>query len=71
MNAPYTIFGKTKMVPVVTYTNGKKDEPSKIEWDHDLWIERGEDWYALLGPPYNKSTVRVIEREVWLRSKDC
>lgn len=40
-------FGKKAMVPHETWTNGKKDPIPKIPWDEELWIERGEDWYAL------------------------
>lgn len=66
MKAPYTIFGKTKDIPVVTYTNGKRDDPPKSSWGREMWIEREEDWY---GVP-NKGTVRTIERQAWLRVPD-
>lgn len=62
MKAPYTIFGQTKQIPVVTYTDNKLDNPPKSNWDWEMWVERGEDWYGL---PH-KGTVRVIERKVWL-----
>lgn len=65
MKAPYTIFGKTIDVPVVTVTDSKPDDPAKETWDQDLWVERGEDEYALLGL---KGTTRVIYREEWLRA---
>jgi hypothetical protein len=66
MKAPYTIFGKTKDIPVVTYTNGKLDTPPKSTWDREKWIEREEEWYGLP----NKGTVRVVERQAWLRVPD-
>lgn len=66
--APYTIFGKTKLIPVVTYTNGIKDDPPKESWDEDLWVERGEDWYALANAKYKRKTIRIIERDAWLRA---
>lgn len=62
MKAPYTIFGQTRHIPVVTYTDNKLDNPPKSEWDKEMWIEREEDWYGLP----RKGTVRVIERKVWL-----
>ena len=62
MKAPYTIFGKTRDIDVVTYTDGKRDDPPKSKWDREMWIERGEDWY---GVP-NKGTVRIVERKAWL-----
>jgi hypothetical protein len=65
MKAPYTIFGKTRNIPVVTYTDGKLDNPPKSTWDKEMWIERGEDWY---GVP-NKGTIRIIERKAWLDSE--
>jgi hypothetical protein len=63
MKAPYTIFGKTRNIPVVTYTDGKLDNPPKSKWDREMWIQREEDWYGLP----NKGTVRVVERSVWLK----
>lgn len=63
IKAPYTIFGKTKIIPVVTYTDNKLDDPPKTIWDKEMWFERGEDWYGLP----RKGTIRVIERRVWLQ----
>lgn len=37
MKAPYTIFGKTKQIPVVTYTDGKIDTPPKTIWHKEMW----------------------------------
>ena len=64
MNAPFTIFGKTLLVPVVVYLNGHKTDLT--EWDEELWIERGEDWYGL-GCSKGKR-VRIIERNEWLKA---
>jgi hypothetical protein len=70
--APYTMFGKTKNVKLVTYTNGSDgrpqlDNPPKSKWDNEIWIERGEDWYGLHHYTKNGKTVRVVTREDWLR----
>lgn len=65
VKAPYTIFGKTKNVPVVTYTDGKLDKSPKNSWDKEMWIEREEDWYGLP----RKGTVRVIERREWMKDE--
>jgi len=65
MKAPYTIFGKTKNIPIVTYTDGKLDTPPKGNWSKEMWIERGEDWYGIP----NKGTVRIIEREEWMKDE--
>lgn len=63
MKMPYTMFGKTIDIPVVTYTDGKLDDSPKSTWDREMWIQREEDWYGLP----NKGTVRVVERSVWLK----
>lgn len=66
MKAPYTIFGKTLLVPVVVYVNGIKTDLT--EWDEELWIERGEDWYGLECSKGKR--VRIIERIEWLRARN-
>lgn len=63
--APYTIFGQTKNVPVKIVN----DDKNTGEWDVELWIERGEDWYALDSPQLKGKRVRIIERDIWLASK--
>ncbi len=42
MKAPFTIFGETRMVPVVVYLNHKQLK-EVFEWDEYLWVERPED----------------------------
>ena len=66
MRAPYTTFGKTKLVEVVVYQNNKKIESR--DWDEEYWIERGEDWYGLMSTQLRDKKVRVITRESWLKS---
>lgn len=63
----YTTFGKTKLVPLKIVL-GKYASPGE-GYEDTLWVERGEDWYAMLSPQYNNKRVRIIERDVWLRSK--
>lgn len=65
--APYTIFGKTKEVPVKVWQNNKQIDSDT--WDTDLWVERSEDWYALMSKEMVNKKVRIIERSVWLRCK--
>jgi hypothetical protein len=67
MKAPYTIFNETRMVEVQVYRDGHKI--AGTEWDKELWIERGEDWYAMQSPQLRGKRVRVIMREQWLRAK--
>lgn len=66
--AAYTIFGKTKQVPIkIWYKNKQIDSDT---WDTDLWVERNEDWYALMSTELVNKKVRIIERSVWLRCKE-
>ena len=65
--AEYTIFGKTKHVPIKVWQNNKQIESDN--WDIDLWVERGEDWYALMSKDLVNKKVRIIERDIWLRCK--
>lgn len=67
MKAPYTIFGITKMVPVVVH-NFHGYLPNETSWDEELWIERGEDWYAMQSPELRNKKVRIITREAWLQA---
>jgi hypothetical protein len=66
--APYTIFGKTKQVPIKVVQNNETIETD--EWDEELWIEIGEDWYALESPQLKGKRVRIIERDTWLRCRE-
>lgn len=60
----FTMFGKTRKVPHRTFTGGKEDIPAKDKWQDTLWVERGEDWYALMG--YGNKTILVVERRDFL-----
>lgn len=63
---PYTIFNETRNVRVFVWC---KDQQADLEeWDEELWVERGEDWYALMSPQLRDKRVRIIERAEWLRS---
>ena len=70
MNAPFTIFGETRMVPVVVYLNHKQLK-EVFEWDSDLWVERPEDWYALMSESLKYKRVRVITEEDWKKGIPC
>ena len=67
IRAPYTIFGETRSLPVKVWFCDKI-QPELTEWDTDLWIERGEDWYALASSTLRNKRVRIIERDIWLKS---
>ena len=64
---PFTMFGKTRLVPrriaVDGYTVGGE------EWEKELWVERGEDLYALQAPQFKGKRVLIVERSEWLRGK--
>ncbi len=68
MKSPHTEFGKTKNVEVQVFKNSIKIESDN--WDETLWVERGEDWYGLGSSDLKNKKVRVIERDIWLRSPD-
>ena len=65
---PFKMFNQTRMVPHRTFTNTEEDFPPKDHWDDVLWVERGEDWYALDYYKGKKQTVLLVERSDWLRS---
>ncbi len=59
----YTAFGKTKLVPLITYTNKQKDVIPNPNYTDILWVERGEDWYGLR----NKCTL-IVTREDFMNA---
>lgn len=67
-SAPYTKFGKTKLVPVVLSCNGYSI--GGTTWEKDLWAERDEDYYALSAPGYKDKRVRIISRDAWLAAPE-
>ena len=67
-SAPHTQFGKTKVVPIRVVLNG--EEIDSGVWDEVLWVERGEDWYALSSSRLKNKRVRIIERDIWLTSPE-
>lgn len=66
MNTEYSIFNRTATVPLVVYLQNKKIDSDS--WDETLWIERGEDWYALMSSGLKNKKVRVIQRDIWIRN---
>jgi hypothetical protein len=62
------MFGVTKMLPVIVHDqNGEL--PHETTWDVELWVERGEDWFALASPQLRNKKVRVVTREMWIYSR--
>ena len=70
MKAPYKKFGQTRNLPVVVYLNSKQLK-EVFEWDEELWVERPEDWYALMCDALKYKRVRIIERNKWLKGELC
>ena len=70
MKAPHTEFGETRILPVVVYLNNRQLK-EVFEWEEELWVERPEDWYALMSEGLKYKRVRVIERNEWLKGKLC
>ena len=63
MIVTYTIFGETKRVKAEPHNMREDEQPEKI-----LWVERGEDMYALSSPSWRGKKVAVVRREDWLRA---
>lgn len=69
MIAPYEFFGQVRMVPVHVWQECFEVKDPEAGWDDELWVERGEDWYALMSDQLRPRRVRVVTREDWLRSR--
>lgn len=61
----YTAFGKTKRVVAQLHHMEMDEEPEEV-----LWVERAEDWYALMSHQLRSKRVAVVRREDWLRAED-
>lgn len=61
----YKIFNKTKRCKAELHNMAKGEVPEAF-----LWVERGEDYYALMSPQLKGKRVAVIRREDWLRGED-
>ena len=61
----YTAFGKTKRV-LANKHNMKDDE---TEYDEVLWVERPEDYYALMSTQLKNKRVVIVKRDDWITAK--
>lgn len=66
MKSPFSKFNETRLVEVKVMVDGHYTEDT--EWDDTLWVERGEDYYAMMSPQLKGKRVRIIDRELFLRS---
>lgn len=67
MKFKYSAFGKTKMVEAKIYFNNKLVKDIYSHYSVTLWVERGEDMYALMSPFYRDKRVLVVDRNDWLK----
>ena len=65
MKAPYTKFGITKNLPVNLVQDGKEVTGKWMAWDEELFVEREEDFYALLSRQLKGKIVRVVTKRDW------
>ena len=65
MKIKYTAFGKTRWVEA-TFHNM---EPGQ-DYDDVLWVERGEDMYALLSPQLRDMRMAIVNRRDWLTAAE-
>lgn len=63
MKLNYKAFGQTKLVGVSAHNSATPED-----YDEVLWIERGEDYYALMSPQLKHKKVLLVRREDWLRA---
>ena len=61
----YTAFGKTRLVKAEPYNM----EPTELH-EEVLWVERGEEMYALGSPQLKGKRVAIVHRKDWLEAED-
>lgn len=63
MKILYTKFGKSALVEVEQWHN-----TTPGDYEIVLWVERGEDYYALMSPQLKDKKVAVVHRRDWLKA---
>ena len=63
MKISHTAFGKTRDVEAEFHNM----EPG-LDYDDVLWVERSEDYYALMSPQLRDKRVAIVTRDNWLRA---
>lgn len=58
-------FGKTKRCKVSLHNMTENDTPDEV-----LWVERPEDYYALMSPQLRNKKVAILDRNDWLRGTE-
>lgn len=64
MKAVYEAFRQRKLVEVSPHNNATPED-----FDCFWWIERGEDYYALMSPQLKYKKVLLVTREAWLNGE--
>ena len=65
MKIKLTQFGKTKIVNASPHNMKEDETPDEI-----LWVERNEDYYALMAKSYENKKVAIVERKDWLMAEE-
>lgn len=60
-----TKFGKTKKVKATLHNMTAGETPEQI-----LWIERPEDYYAMMNAAYAAKKTAIVTREDWLKGEE-
>ena len=60
-----TFFGKTQEVLAELYGMRPEEDHEEV-----LWVEREEDYYALLSPQLRGKRVAIVTRSAWLRASE-
>lgn len=65
MKVKATFFGETKIVRAEAYNMGEDETPEEI-----LWVERGEDLYALGSKYMQNKKVAIVRRDDWIKARE-
>lgn len=63
--APFTLFGKTRLVRIVTYTKGEKDSPPRADWNQTLWADDNNEQHVGRVSAELPGTTRVVLAGDW------
>ena len=58
----YNAFGKIKKVKIEKHNMSNQEN-----YDEILWVERPEDYYALLNSKFKNKKVAIVTRENWMK----
>lgn len=64
MKILYTKFGETRLVDIEFHNMGEGEKYHEV-----LWVERSEDYYALMSSQLKHKKVAIVTRDNWIRSQ--